>query len=179
MQRWVALIRGINVGGRNKLPMSTLRTTLEDAGCQSVSTYIQSGNVVFASKSKSKFKLLKLLGDTIESQFGFRPDIVLLSSEELQSAIQENPFELGESKPNCLHFFFLSTAPASPDMDAIRSLAASTEQFALIGTVFYLFAPDGIGRSKLASAAERKLGVPATARNLSTVLTLSEMLNAD
>lgn len=123
MQTWIALLRGINVGGRNTMPMAALATTLESAGCRSVRTYIQSGNVVFTSSSRSK--------------------------------------------------------PKSPDINGITKLAISSERFQLIDYVFYLHAPDGFGRSKLAAGAERKLGVPLTARNYTTIHNLSEMLDAD
>ena len=123
MQTWIALLRGINVGGRNTMPMAALATTLESAGCRSVRTYIQSGNVVFTSSSRSK--------------------------------------------------------PKSPDINGITKLAISSERFQLIDSVFYLHAPDGFGRSKLAAGAERKLGVPLTVRNYTTIHNLSEMLGAD
>ncbi|MFM7384965.1 MAG: DUF1697 domain-containing protein [Betaproteobacteria bacterium] len=179
MQTWIALFRGINVGGRNKMPMAALATTLESAGCHSVRTYIQSGNVVFMSSSKSKPNLTKKLGDATEYQFGFRPNILLLTDTDFRSAVANNPFTDAIPQPNTLHFFFLDSKPESPDIDGIAELAIASERFQLIDTVFYLHAPDGFGRSKLAAGAERKLGVATTARNYSTIHNLSDILNAD
>ncbi|MFM8397436.1 MAG: DUF1697 domain-containing protein [Pirellula sp.] len=179
MQTWIALFRGIKVGGRNKMPMAALATTLESAGCHSVRTYIQSGNVVFMSSSKSKPNLTKKLGDATEDQFGFRPNILLLTETDFRSAVANNPFTDAIPQPNTLHFFFLDSKPESPDIDGIAELAIASERFQLIDTVFYLHAPDGFGRSKLAAGAERKLGVATTARNYTTIHNLSDILNAD
>lgn len=176
MPRWIALIRGINVGGHNKIPMATLSKVLEEAGCDSVRTYIQSGNVVFRSISSSKRALSQLLGDAIEREFCFRPHLLLISSTDFRTAVANNPFPQAGSEPNKLHFYFLDKAPETYAIKSLESLATPTERIDLIGNVFYLFTPDGVGRSKLASAVERKLGVTATARNYSTVQALLEML---
>ncbi len=177
MQTWIALLRGINVGGRNKLPMASLAATLESAGCCSVRTYIQSGNVVFGCSSKSQPKLSKKLGEAIEVQFGFRPNLLLLTDAEFRSAVDNNPFKEVIPQPSSLHFFFLESKPESPDIDGLVGLAAPSERFQLVGRVLYLHAPDGFGRSKLAVGIERKLGVPTTARNYSTIQNLSAMLD--
>ena len=179
MQTWIALLRGVNVGGRNTMPMAALATTLESAGCRSVRTYIQSGNVVFTSSSRSKPNLANTLGDATEAQFGFRPNIFLLTDTDFLSAVANNPFTDAIPEPKTLHFFFLDSKPESPDINGITKLAISSERFQLIDSVFYLHAPDGFGRSKLAAGAERKLGVPLTVRNYTTIHNLSEMLGAD
>lgn len=177
MQTWIALLRGINVGGRNKVPMATLAATLHSAGCRSVRTYIQSGNVVFTSSSKSKTNLARRLADATEAQFGFRPDILLLSVADFRSAVEKNPFTDAVREPKTLHFFFLDSKPESPDTNGIAELAIPSERFQLIDKVFYVHAPDGFGRSKLAAGVERKLGVPTTARNYTTIHNLSAMLD--
>ncbi|TWU44544.1 hypothetical protein Poly51_61110 [Rubripirellula tenax] len=178
MNTWIALFRGINVGGRNKMPMAPLRLALESIGCRSVQTYIQSGNVLFDSAAKSKAKLTRLVGDATESEFGFRPTVLLLTAAEFHSAIANNPFPDAVVDPKTLHFFFLDSVPTSPDNDGLASLATSTERYQLVDSVFYLHAPDGFGRSKLASAVERKLGVATTARNYKTIHHLAAKLNA-
>lgn len=179
MQTWIALFRGINVGGRNKMTMASLATTLESAGCRSVRTYIQSGNVVFASSSRSKPNLTQRLGDAIEGAFDFRPNILLLTDTDFLDAIANNPFSGAIHEPKTLHFFFLESKPEHPDVDGIGKLAILSERFQLVDSVFYLHAPDGFGRSKLAAGVERKLGVPTTARNYTTIASLSDMLDAD
>lgn len=176
MRTWIALLRGINVGGRNAIPMATLATTFESAGCRAVRTYIQSGNVVFCSSATSMESLRQSLGDAVEARFGFRPGILLLSEDEFRLAFSNNPFLDALAEPKSLHFFFLDSPPRSPDLAGIESLALPTERFLLKNSVFYLHAPDGFGRSKLAAAVERKLGEPATARNVATVQKLLEMV---
>lgn len=177
MQTWIALFRGINVGGRNKMSMAALASVLETTGCRSVRTYIQSGNVVFNSAFKSKRNLSTRLRDVTEAEFGFRPSILLLSDSDFRSAVAGNPFPDAIAEPKTLHFFFLDAVPVAPDMDAIAKLASSTERYELIGTVFYLHTPNGFGRSKLAAGAERRLGVASTARNYTTIQNLLSMLD--
>lgn len=179
MRFWIALLRGINVGGRNTISMAALAATFESAGCRSVQTYIQSGNVVFSSPTKSRQNLRKRLGEVIEDQFGFRPHILLLSEGDFRAAIANNPFLDAIAEPKTLHFFFLDSSPSSPDMEGIDKLALPSERFELIDAVFYLHAPDGFGRSKLATGAERKLGESATARNFTTIQKLSERLDTE
>lgn len=177
MQTWIALFRGINVGGHNKISMAELSPLLESLGCQFVRTYIQSGNVVFASAARSKPNLKKRLLDALDTQFKFRPPILLLTEAAFRSAVKNNPFSDAVSEPKNLHMFFLESPPESPDLDGIASLASRTERYKLIDDVLYLHAPDGFSHSKLASGAERKLGVTATARNFTTVQNLVSILD--
>ncbi|WP_345319856.1 DUF1697 domain-containing protein [Novipirellula rosea] len=174
---WIALFRGINVGGKNKMQMAPLKAGMESIGCENVQTYIQSGNVVFESSLKSKKSIQTKLLDTVEEQFGFRSHLILLTKSELLKAIDSNPYADATADPKSLHFFFLDESPSDPDLDAIEGLRADSESCLLIDLVFYLHAPSGIGRSKVAAGAERKLGVAATARNFNTVKKLSEMIN--
>lgn len=173
MKTYVALFRGINVGGRNQLPMKELTAILESLGFTSVRTYIQSGNAVFQSRGAA---VVGPIAATILKKRGFAPAVMLLTADDLAKAIAECPFD--GSKGTALHLFFLDRPPEKPDLDSLERLKAKNEEFELRGKVFYLFAPDGIGRSKLAPAVERKLGVPATARNWNTVMKLGEMAKA-
>lgn len=159
--------------------MSDLATTFESADCHSVRTYIQSGNVVFSSSSRSKRDLNKKLSNAIEGKFGFRPHVFLLTAADFRDAVAKNPFAESVAEPKSLHFFFLDAIPESPNPTDIVELAAPTERFQLIGNVFYLHAPDGIGRSKLAAGVERRLGVPTTARNFTTIQNLVSLLAVD
>jgi len=169
MNLWIALFRGINVGGHNILPMKELKVALEGMGCSAVSTYIQSGNVVFAHKESHPDVLEAGISATVNSIFGFEPRVLLLTREQLRLAHAGNPFPAGEDDPKTLHLYFLSEDANSVNRDALNSLKIETEQFQLTDRVFYLHAPDGIGRSKLAANVEKHLGVPATARNWRTV----------
>lgn len=158
------------------MPMANLKSVFESLDCKHVQTYIQSGNVVFDSRIKSKRTLTNLLLNATEEEFGFRPQLLLLTTAEFVAAGENNPFTKAAGEPKSLHFFFLESNPTSPDLDSLNERAIESEQFKLVDSVFYLHAPDGIGRSKLAAVVERKLGLAATARNYATVNRLAEML---
>ncbi len=175
MKSYVALIRGINVGGRNSLPMKELVAVLQDIGCSNVETYIQSGNVVFQSNSAAE-RLTEEIATGIFRHRGFRPHVLVLEQAEFERAIDNNPFPEGESDPKALHLGFLDSVPSNPDLQGLQAVRAPSERFELIGRVFYLFAPDGVGRSKLAAKSEKALGVPMTDRNWKTVGRIMSML---
>jgi uncharacterized protein (DUF1697 family) len=175
MNRYTALIRGINVGGKNLLPMKDLTEILESIGCRRVKSYIQSGNVVFDSAFKAA-RLTEEIADGISARRGFKPHVLVLEKSEFEMAIANNPFMVGEPDYKALHLGFLDSIPPNPDLQRLESLKAPSERFELIGRVFYLHAPDGIGRSKLAANSEKALGVPMTDRNWKTVLKIMSML---
>lgn len=176
MKICIALLRGINVGGKNLLPMKELVAMLGDLGAREVKTYIQSGNAVFVWKDKDTSQLSNRIRAEIKRRRGFDPHVLLLELEDLEKVIQQNPFPAeAEADPKALHAGFLAAAPERPDLKTLESLKSDSERFRLIGRVFYLHAPDGVGRSKLAAKAERLLGVPMTDRNWRTVLTLWKM----
>ena len=179
MPRWIALFRGINVGGNNVLPMKELVSHLEALKLKNVRTYIQSGNVVFDTEEKNLGSLTTKIAKRIERQHGFRPQVLLIGREELQNAIQANPFPQAVSDPKSLHFFFLEKPAPKANIQALDLAKTPTESYVLKGSVFFLHAPDGIGRSKLAASAERHLGVAATARNYRTVEKIAEMAAQD
>ncbi len=176
MTTLIALLRGINIGGSHKLPMKELAELLTGMGLRDVQTYIQSGNVVFRSAAKDKSVLAAKISAAIETQHGFAPQVLLLDADELGKAMANNPYPEAEATPASLSLLFLAEAPTQPDLKGLEALKISSERFKLSGKVFYLHAPDGFGRSKLAAAAERLLGVPATGRNWNTVCKLAEMV---
>jgi uncharacterized protein (DUF1697 family) len=178
MHTYVALFRGINVGGRNILPMKDLRAVLEVLGCEGVRTYIQSGNVVCRHSEGTASRLAGRMRAAIESSHGFAPEVLLLTAESLERAMNANPFPEGTAEPSKLHLFFLSTVPVDPDLAALEEARAPSERFELEGDVAYLHAPDGIGRSKLAARLENVLGVSATGRNWRTLCKIMEMAGA-
>lgn len=176
MNKYIVLIRGINVGGRNKLLMKELVVILKGLGCVNVKTYIQSGNVVLQSSNDNVTELSKIIGQAINQQQGFQPHIHILTTKDLQQAIDNNPFTEAKVDPKTLHFGFLDSMPSNPNIGKLAALKTTTEYFQLIDKVFYLNAPDGIGRSKLAAQSEKALGVPMTSRNWRTVDKLQSML---
>jgi len=178
MKTYIALFRGVNVGGSHKLPMKELKTALEEHGCLDVQTYIQSGNVVFRSEMAGAAPLAKRLTAVVTERHGFTPRVMVLTRGELEKAVANNPFPYGNENPTSLHLFFLCERPRKPDLKSLDALKTVTERFELSGTVLYLLTPDGFGRSRLAGRAERLLGVEATARNWRTVTTLLEMARA-
>ncbi len=177
METWIALLRGINVGGNNLLPMAKLKVDLESLNLKNVRTYIQSGNVVFESAVKTPPLLASKIARKIEQQYGFRPHLLILKREDLLMAIESNPFPAAVSDPKTLHFFFFAEPASAPDMESLDNAKKPTEQYKLSGRVFYLHAPDGIARSKLAANAEKYLGVIATGRNFRTVEKLAAMVS--
>ncbi|MEM6554560.1 MAG: DUF1697 domain-containing protein [Pseudomonadota bacterium] len=176
MKTWIALLRGINVGGRTLLPMKDLRHLLDRAGFTQVKTYIQSGNCVFQSDQADPGELQRIISEAIETQFGFRPSVLLLDAAALQQAMAENPYPEAADDPKSVHLYFLSAPAIRPDLAGLKALQTATERFTLTERVLYLHAPEGIGRSKLAARVEQKLGVPTTARNFRTAVKISELL---
>ncbi len=175
MKTFIALFRGINVGGKNILPMKELVSILEELGAQNVQTYIQSGNAIFKIAEDYTARLSEQIQNEINRQRGFAPQVLLLTPAELKKAMTNNPFPEAKSDPGHLHLGFLSATPAKPDLAKLDQLKIGSEEYRLIGQVFYLHAPEGVGRSKLAAGCEKCLGVPMTDRNWSTVCKLSEM----
>jgi uncharacterized protein (DUF1697 family) len=179
MKTYIALFRGINVGGNTVLPMKNLVAVLEKLGARNIKTYIQSGNAVFKIKGKNPSQISSEVRSEIKRRCGFEPHVLLLTLAELQKAIAGNPFPEAESDPKALHVAFLASVPANPNLRALGDIKTESERFLLKGKVFYLHAPDGIGRSKLAASAEKLLGVSLTDRNWRTVSKIRDMAKRD
>jgi uncharacterized protein (DUF1697 family) len=177
LKTWIALLRGINVLGRNKVPMKELAASLERAGFSAVRTYLHSGNVVFRSPRNSASTLSARIARLMLERFGFAPAVMVLTATELAAAIRGNPFPGAHRDPKSLHLFFLSRIPSNPDLQSLARLDAGREKFALDGSVFYLYTPDGFPDSVLRSRFERCLGVAATGRNWRTANALLRMLD--
>ncbi len=175
MNTYIALLRGINVGGNNKLPMKELVTVLAELGLRNVKTYIQSGNVVFQSDRADTAALSAEITAAIRKSHGFAPYVLLLDAQAMQAAIAANPFPAGEAEPKSLHLFFMDVTPQKINWETLERLKAPNERYQLLDNVFYLHAPDGIGRSKLAEAIGKGWGVNITARNWRTVITIMAM----
>jgi uncharacterized protein (DUF1697 family) len=158
--------------------MKELRSVLEGLGLEDVSTYIQSGNVVFRSKRAASSTLGKKIGAAIRESHGFVPAVHLLTADQLDAAIEANPFPEAVGDPKTLHLFFLDGPARSADLETLEALRGPRERFVLTDTVFYLHAPDGVARSRLAARAEKALGVTVTARNWRTVGKVMELASA-
>ena len=167
------LLRGVNVSGRNRLPMAQFRQVLDGLGLTRVETFIQSGNAVFCGGPATE-ALAPAIRAAIEAAAGFAPEVFLLGLPDLRAAL-DHPFG-PEADPARIHAVFLAGAPALDDarMQALRA----DEAWALRPGHLLLHTPSGIGRSKLAAALPRLLPVAQTARNLNTVAALAAMLGS-
>ena len=181
--RYVALLRGINLGGHNKVAMADLREVVTSLGHSEVTTYIQSGNVVFSSGQTSTSTLAADLERSIDKALDVKPRVVVLSRDELAAVIDANPYP-DEPNPKAVHAIFLTGASESNMADRIAELERRAAQkggrdrVRLIGRTLYLHTPDGFGRSELAALLLRNgksIGASATARNWATVTKLLEL----
>lgn len=176
MRVLIALLRGINVGGCNKLAMKDLRSIVEALGASDVSTYIQSGNVVFrTTKTASAFE--KKLKPAIEAQAGFAPEVIALDLPSLRTVIENNPFDMSDRDPSRLYITFLKANADKGKLRDVEKRLSSGEQVAAIGAAVYFDAPDGVARSKAAEALGRAYP-GGTTRNWRTCLKLEEMAAA-
>jgi uncharacterized protein (DUF1697 family) len=172
--RWIGLFRGVNVGGNNKLPMKELPKLLESDEIHQVRTYIASGNLLFRA-DLSPLGIERRIGDAIETQFGFRPPLFLVALERLEKLIAKNPYRERQAQGKGQHFFFLKAPAKSADLELLNGLKANDEEFMLTNEVLYLYAPEGIGRSKLVTQIGRAIEADMTARNLNTVMALRDL----
>lgn len=179
MNRFVALLRGINVSGRNRVPMAELRPLCETLGWSAVRTYIQSGNVVFEAKGDGS-ALEAALEKAIERHFGLSIPVIVRSAGQWPIYVNANPFpHEAETGPNRLMLCLSKARPAGDCAEALQARAKDGEQVRLAGDALYIHFPAGSGSSKLSpSLIDRLVGSPVTARNWRTMLTLQEMLAA-
>lgn len=173
MTVWVALLRAVNVGGHNVLPMAALRTELTAAGLDGVRTYVQSGNLVFRS-DRPRHELAPLIADTIHARFNFRPPVLVLSVEDMERARDGHPFVRAKAEPAMLHVFFMERPLPEATGAFLRSLAVPGEDYAFRGKILWLYLPHGLGRSKLAQRVS-SLPLDITARTLRTVAALVDL----
>ena len=179
MASHVALLRGIYVGGRNKVPMADLREVVTALGHTGVTTYIQSGNVLFSTQDTDTAGLASALEAAIAAKFGVNSPVVVLSRDELARILGDNPYS-GEPNPKLVHVVFLGAEPSAELLDRIRgaesaaAAAGGRDTITAIGKALYLHTPDGFGTSELSAALFRIIGLPgrhsvaATARNWAT-----------
>ncbi|MFD3942582.1 DUF1697 domain-containing protein [Streptomyces sp. NPDC058579] len=183
---YAALLRGINVGGHRKVPMAELRSVLEELGHRDVRTYLQSGNAVFTTDADadadadgaSTDELTTALQDAIESHFGFRVDCLVRDAAYLAAVADACPFPAAELEGKQLHVTYFSEQVGPERFASIDQKAFLPEEFRLGDRVLYLYAPEGLGRSKLGEVLSKPAlvkGIVATTRNWNTVVKLVEM----
>jgi uncharacterized protein (DUF1697 family) len=173
----ISMLRGVNVGGHNKIKMDALRELYESLKLRDAQTYVQSGNVVFRTKEQDLVKLAKRIEDTIERSLGFRPNVILRTPAELRNVIAGNPFAGRDGiEPNKLLVTFLADHPGQEARDKVLAIKTDPEELRLEGREIYVYFPTGMGRSKLQMGGiERILKVPGTGRNWNSVTKLLEI----
>ena len=175
----VALLRGINLGGKNRLAMKDLVEMFADAGCGGVSAYIQSGNIIFTAAPGLASRIAALITARIEKRFGFDVPVVLRTADELKKVISNNPFLKAGVAEKELHVMFLADAPNAGRIQTLDPDRSPPDTYIVRGREIYLRLPNGMGRSKLSNQYfDSKLATVSTARNWRTVTTLIELMKA-
>jgi uncharacterized protein (DUF1697 family) len=173
----VVLLRGINIGPRNRIAMPALREALSDAGYEEVRTYVQSGNVVLGSDQDER-QLVDRVQRLIKVNFDLDIAVIVRTRAELAKVVQRNPLGALADNPKRYQVSFLAAKPDAATVRRLTEYKAPSEELAASGRELYAWHPDGVARSKLwAALADKRLGTPATARNWTTVTTLLRMAN--
>ncbi|MCY3749217.1 MAG: DUF1697 domain-containing protein [Chloroflexi bacterium] len=174
---YVALLRGINVGGRNKLPMRELAAMFMSVGCKGVRTYIQSGNVVFRASQELADRLPALVSAEIAASRGFQIPVILRTASEFSRIVRDNRFLAAGPDPTKLHVGFLADTPDPAHVARLDPDRSPPDVFEVQGREVYLHFPAGVARSKLDNAYfDRTLHTVCTIRNWRTVCRLNEMV---
>ena len=177
---YVALLRGINVGGRNKLPMRELTAVFVEAGGEDVRTYIQSGNVVFQADPSVADGLPARITAAIAAGRGYQIPVVVRTAADIARVVHGNPFLAAGADPSKLHVGFLAEAPDPARVAALDPDRSPPDAFEVRGNEVYLHFPNGVARSKLTNVYfDRTLGTISTVRNWRTVCKLHEMAGGD
>jgi uncharacterized protein (DUF1697 family) len=174
--KYVALLRGINVGGNNIIKMESLRTTFARLGFENVKSYINSGNLVFETAKSDDRKLAQKIHDAIQNEFGFDISVMVRSMTEILEIVSNNPFEGQFEDHKYMHLFFLG-AELTPEQAALLDAQSSdAEIFHINGRHILCLLKKSILESVVGKGfIDKKLKVPATARNWRTVIKIAEM----
>lgn len=173
---YIVLLRGINLGGKNRLPMSELKPLLADLGCAQVRTYLQSGNVLVTITPAVARRMPKRLSECIADRFGITVPVVMRSAGELRRVASSNPYLTASANPKDLHVAFLEKAPDSSRAAKLDPSRSPGDDFKLRGREIYLSLPGGVAKSKLTNAYfDATLNTISTMRTWRTVLKLDEI----
>jgi uncharacterized protein (DUF1697 family) len=175
----VALLRGINVGGKHRLPMPQLAEIFAEANCTQVRTYIQSGNVIFCAAPSVVEGISACIARKIEQRFGFASPVVLRTAEQMARTVRDNPFLRAGVPAQTLHVYFLADLPDAGAVKYLDPERSVPDAFRVLDQQIYLHLPNGMARTKLTNAYfDSKLSTVSTARNWATVLALLELMQA-
>ena len=173
---YVALLRGINVGGKNRLAMTDLTAAFAEAGCADARTYIQSGNVVFRAPPRAAQRVPSVVAELVAERHGVTSPVIVRSAAELAEAVARNPFLRAGADPTTLHVAFLADTPTPTQVAALDPARSPGDSFEVRGREVYLHFPNGVAATKLTNAyLDSKLATVSTVRNWRTVLKLLEM----
>ena len=177
MPIFVAMLRGVNVGGRHRLPMAELRSIASELGLAAPETYIQSGNLIFSTERPPN-DLGATLAAAISTRMGFAVPVVVVAGGALADLIRENPY-VASCPAETLHITFLSIAPQSQRVAALDPARSPGDRFVVQGAAVHLHCPAGFRDTRLTvDWFERQLGGTATCRNWNTVLALANLVAA-
>jgi uncharacterized protein (DUF1697 family) len=177
MPTYVALLRSVNVAGHGRLAMADLQRSFREIGHADVSTYIQTGNVIFRSANRSAKSLAADIEERLRIDFGESPAVILRTASEIVQVAETSPYPKKGADPSRHHVTFLATAPSKSTLAAFSPPASGRDELTIIGREVYIHTPDGYGNTKLnGTLLERRLGVTSTTRNWNTVRTLSELV---
>jgi uncharacterized protein (DUF1697 family) len=178
-ETYLALLRGINVGGKNKLPMKDLTGMFAAAGCVGVRSYIQSGNVLFKAAPALAAQLPAAIAARIAERFGYQTPVVLRTAAELAHVVAGNPFLKQGADEDALHVLFLTSRPTPDLISTLDPGLSPPDAFVVKGREVYLQLPNGVGRSKLTNAYfDSRLRTTSTGRNWRTVKKLLELMKS-
>ena len=176
MTAYVALLRGINVSGKNKIAMAELRALVESLGYEGVQTYIQSGNVVFGSSVRRAATVQDAIAGAITRELGLDVTVLVRTAKEFDAVLASNPFLASGADPTKLHVTFLARAPTATAVRALGDVDRPPDEFVVTKREVFVHCPDGYGNTKLTNSFfEKRLGVAATTRNWRTVQTLTSL----
>lgn len=171
MTTWVVLLRGINVGASKRISMIALRKLVEELGYTNVSTYLNSGNIVFTTQMAPNKQIAKKIHDVIQLHLHMDIDIIVRTAEEMRAIVNGNPFPERAEEPKTLHVAFLAGTPGPKNVEKLADQARGEDDFRIIGNNIYLSYPNGVS----GAVFQPKLDMPQTSRNWSTVTKLADI----
>ncbi len=176
--QYISILRGINVSGQKKIKMADLKALYEAQGFENVTTHIQSGNVIFASKGADKEGLRKIIEKAIEEKYTFHVPVDIRTNQELKQVVKNCPYEEAKEEENGTKVLvtFLQSTPSNQNQELLLEYVKSPEKLTIQGSEVYLYCPNGYGKSKLTNTfIENKLEISATTRNWNSVKKLYEL----
>ena len=173
----ISMLRGVNVGGHNKIAMEALRALYVSMKLREPQTYVQSGNVVFRTGERSVASVAKRIEDAIERSLGFRPVVIIRTLAEMRDVVRRNPFaKRRDIEPNKLLVTFLAGEPTATAREKVLQIKTDPEELRVDGRELFIYYPNGMGRPKVPwTTIEKALGIAGTGRNWNSVTQLLEI----